>query len=134
MKKLIILITIILFLTGCANDSFKPTPAAEVTEKLTNLESTVVVFGQSTCSACTEYKVVLREILQNYPNVPLFYVETDKDNSGDVSFLIQTYLPNATVTPITYFFVDGTLVKQEVGFFRYSQLKSFLIETGFISE
>lgn len=134
MKKLLILLTLTLALMGCANDSLKSTPAADVTEKLVNLESTIVIFGQSTCSACTEYKAVLKEVIKNYPNVPINYVEFDKDNSSDVASLTQTYLPNATVTPITYFFVDGTLVRQEVGYFRYSQLKSFLVETGFISE
>lgn len=134
MKKLLILLTLTLALMGCANDSFKATPAADVTEKLVNLESVIVVFGQSTCSACIEYKAVLKEVLKNYPNVPLVYVETDKDNSNDVTTLTQTYLPNATVTPITYFFVEGALEKQEVGYFRYSQLKSFLIEIGFINE
>jgi predicted bacteriocin transport accessory protein len=134
MKKLLILLALTLALMGCANDSFKSTPAADVTEKLVNLESAIVVFGQSTCSACTEYKPVLQEVIKNYPDTPIYYVETDKDDSGDVATLTQTYLPNATVTPITYFFVDGVLVRQEVGYFRYSQLKSFLVETGFISE
>ncbi|MBS3991795.1 MAG: thioredoxin family protein [Erysipelothrix sp.] len=134
MKKLLILLALTLALMGCANESFKSTPAAQVTSKLVNLESAIIVFGQSTCSACTEFKPVLEEVIKNYPNTPIYYVETDKDNSSDVATLTQTYLPNATVTPITYFFVDGVLVRQEVGYFRYSQLKSFLIETGFISE
>jgi thiol-disulfide isomerase/thioredoxin len=134
MKKLLIVLVVALALIGCTSDSFKATPAAQVSEKLVNMESTIVVFGQSTCSACIEYKAVLREVLKNYPQVPIHYVESDKDNSSNVSNLVQTYLPDANVTPITYFFVNGTLVRQEIGYFRYSQLKAFLIETGYISE
>jgi thiol-disulfide isomerase/thioredoxin len=134
MKKILILIILALVLFGCADNSFKITPASQVSEKLINLESAVVVFGQSTCAACTDYKPVLQEILKNYPNVPIMYVESDKDNRSDVTALVESFLPDATVTPITYFFVDGELVGIEIGAFRYSQLKGFLIEKGFISE
>lgn len=134
MKKIIALIVLALTLVGCASTGFKATPAKEVSEKLVNLEDVIVVFGQSTCAACTEYKVVLEELMKNYPDLPLVYVETDKDNRSDVAALVEAYLPNATVTPITYFFIDGTLVGQETGAFRYSQLKGFLTDKGFISE
>lgn len=134
MKKILIFIVLVLVLFGCADNSFKSTPASQVSEKLLNLESVVVVFGQSTCAACTDYKPVLQEIIKNYPNVPIVYVETDKDNRSDVTSLVERFLPDATVTPITYFFVDGELVGFERGAFRYSQLKGFLVEKGYISE
>lgn len=134
MKKILIFIVLVLVLFGCADNSFKSTPASQVSEKLLNLESVVVVFGQSTCAACSDYKPVLQEIIKNYPNVPIVYVETDKDNRSDVTSLVERFLPDATVTPITYFFVDGELVGFERGAFRYSQLKGFLVEKGYISE
>jgi thiol-disulfide isomerase/thioredoxin len=134
MKKLLVFMILALVLLGCADNSLKSTPASQVSEKLINLESAVVVFGQSTCAACTDYKPVLQEVLKNYPNVPIMYVETDKDNRSDVTSLVERFLPEATVTPITYFFVNGELVGFERGAFRYSQLKAFLVEKGYISE
>lgn len=134
MKKIMVLIVLALVLFGCVNDTFKITPAAEVTQRLVNLETLVVVFGQSTCAACTDYKLVLQEVRDNFPDLPLFYVETDKDTREDVVALVEGFLPNATVTPITYFFVDGVLVGQERGAFRFSQLRGFLLEKGFITE
>ena len=134
MKRLLILTFLSGILMGCSNNSFKITPAAEVTERLSNLETLVVVFGQSTCAACTDYKIVLQEIKNNFPDLPLVYVETDKDNRGDVTTLVERFLPNATVTPITYFFVEGVLVGQERGAFRYSQLRGFLSDKGLINE
>lgn len=134
MKKIIVMVGIALVLFGCVDNSFKITPAAEVTQRLVNLESIVVVFGQSTCAACTDYKLVLQEVRNQFPDLPLFYVETDKDVRDDVTRLVQEFLPNANVTPITYFFIDGVLVGQERGAFRYSQLVGFLREKGFITE
>lgn len=119
-------------LSGCSsNKSLAIIPAKDVTKRLDNSESLVVVIGQSNCSACIQYKPVLEEILKNY-TVNLTYVEMDKDVIEDVKALIDKYLLEANATPTTYLFKDGKLINTFVGYFDYRETKNMLETNGFL--
>lgn len=133
MKKItILLFMMMMVLSGCSsNKSLAIIPAKDVTKRLDNSESLVVVIGQSNCSACIQYKPVLEEILKNY-TVNLTYVEMDKDVIEDVKALIDKYLLEANATPTTYLFKDGKLINTFVGYFDYRETKNMLETNGFL--
>lgn len=134
MSKTISVLSIILLLilSGCAPKSELPIIKAQaVSERLDANETVVVIIGQSTCSACIQYKPVILEILSNY-DVNIAYVEWDKDNRDDVSALVMNHLIAANATPTTYVFKEGKLTSTKIGYMDYRQLRTLLQEEGFI--
>ena len=134
MKKITVavLLSFFLLLQGCTPASGLPiVKAQQVVQRLENKETLVVIIGQSTCSACIQYKPIIEEILNNY-DVNLAYVEWDKDNRDDVTELVINHLIEANATPTTYIFIDGELTFTRVGLMDYRQLKALLQQEGFI--
>ncbi|NLA78417.1 MAG: hypothetical protein GX845_02580, partial [Erysipelothrix sp.] len=108
MKKLVLILALLLMFVGCSNsaEGLPITSANEVQQQLDQDASLIVVIGQSTCSACLQYRPVLREVVTNY-DVKLAYVELDKDKAKDVNELVDRHLHEANSTPTTYVFKDG---------------------------
>ncbi len=127
MKKYIVLfILLITVLAGCTTGSdVTSIKASDAIERLDAAESMVLVIGISTCSACKEYKPIVREIVKNY-DVEIYYVELDSDVNTDVNSLIEKYLVEARWTPTTYIFKNGVLIESKTGAIKYSTLKDWL--------
>jgi predicted bacteriocin transport accessory protein len=127
MKKFVVLFVLMLtILAGCTSaDVVTSLKASEAIKRLDAAESMVLVIGISTCSACKEYKPIVREIVKNY-DVEIFYVELDSDVNTDVNSLIEKYLVEARWTPTTYIFKNGVLVESKTGAIKYSTLKDWL--------
>lgn len=127
MKKFVVLFVLMLtILAGCTSaDEVTSLKASEAIKRLDAAESMVLVIGISTCSACKEYKPIVREIVKNY-DVEIFYVELDSDVNTDVNSLIEKYLVEARWTPTTYIFKNGVLVESKTGAIKYSTLKDWL--------
>ena len=128
MKKLVVSFVLLLtVLAGCtAADEVTSIKASDAIKRLDAAESMVLVIGISTCSACKEYKPIVREIVKNY-DVEIFYVELDSDVNTDVNSLIEKYLVEARWTPTTYIFKNGILVETKTGAIKYSTLKDWLM-------
>lgn len=127
MKKLLFLMALlVIVVAGCApSKDIKMIKASEAVKRLDAAESMVLVIGVSTCSACKEYKPIIREIVKNY-DVEIFYVELDSDSNADVKALVDKYLVEARWTPTTYIFDKGVLVESKTGAIRYTALKDWL--------
>ena len=128
MKKFVVLLILTLtILSGCTTaDEITSIKASEAIKRLDAAESMVLVIGISTCSACKEYKPIVREIVKNY-DVEIFYVELDSDVNTDINALIEKYLVEARWTPTTYIFKNGVLVESKTGAINYSTLKDWLM-------
>ncbi|MBV1709591.1 MAG: thioredoxin family protein [Erysipelothrix sp.] len=127
MKKFVVIgLLLLTILAGCTTaQDVTSIKATEAIKRLDAAESMVLVIGISTCSACKEYKPIVREIVKNY-DVEIFYVEFDSDVQTDVNSLIEKYLIEARWTPTTYIFKDGVLVESKTGAIKYSMLKDWL--------
>ncbi|PKM86620.1 MAG: hypothetical protein CVU85_07585 [Firmicutes bacterium HGW-Firmicutes-10] len=127
MKKLVVIgLLLLTVFAGCTtSEDVTSIKASEAIRRLDAAESMVLVIGISTCSACKEYKPVVREIVKNY-GVQIFYVELDSDVKTDVNSLIEKYLVEARWTPTTYIFKNGVLVESKTGAIKYSMLKDWL--------
>jgi predicted bacteriocin transport accessory protein len=128
MKKVIVLFVLLFtILVGCTTENdVTQIKASDAIERLDAAESMVLVIGISTCSACKEYKPIVREIVKNY-DVEIFYVELDSDVNTDVNSLIEKYLVEARWTPTTYIFKNGVLIESKTGAIKYSTLKDWLL-------
>ncbi len=133
MKKLVLILALLLMFVGCSNsaEGLPITSAKEVQQQLDQDASLIVVIGQSTCSACLQYRPVLREVVTNY-DVKLAYVELDKDKAKDVNELVDRHLHEANSTPTTYVFKDGERVGMWVGYMDYKATKAFFEKHGMI--
>jgi predicted bacteriocin transport accessory protein len=127
MKKFVVIgLLLLTILAGCSTaQDVTSIKASEAVKRLDAAESMVLVIGISTCSACKEYKPIVREIVKNY-DVQVFYVEFDSDVQTDVNSLIEKYLIEARWTPTTYIFKNGVLVESKTGAIKYSMLKDWL--------
>lgn len=134
MKRLLLILAMVLIITGCSNSAagLPIVSAKQVHQQLDKQETLVVVIGQSTCSACMQYRPVLKEILANY-KVDMAYVELDKDKAKDVTDLVEAHLKDARSTPTTYVFKDGVLVSQFVGAMDYKKTKAYFEENGVLN-
>lgn len=104
MKKIFVLLIISLLLVGCGSQSYTKVDYNELTEKLNNKDSFVLVIGSSTCAACKEYKVTMEEIMTKY-NLEIYNIEIDSLSEEDgrkfsTAFTFQ-------YTPTTIFIVNG---------------------------
>lgn len=133
MKK-IILITLILvgILAGCSSNTstnkIKYVGTDELMEKLDNKESFFLVIGNSTCSACIQYKPTLEELVKN-KDVELFYLEVDTEGAKsdahreNVVNFFENYLEDkVNSTPSTIYFSEGKMDELRVGLVKYSDL------------
>jgi predicted bacteriocin transport accessory protein len=127
MKKIVALVVLLMtVLAGCTTSSdVTSIKASDAIKRLDAAESMVLVIGISTCSACKEYKPIVREIVKNY-EVKIYYLELDSDVNADVTALIEKYLIEARWTPTTYIFKNGVLVESKTGAIKYSTLKDWL--------
>jgi predicted bacteriocin transport accessory protein len=127
MKKIVALVVLLMtVLAGCTTSAdVTSIKASDAIKRLDAAESMVLVIGISTCSACKEYKPIVREIVKNY-EVKIYYLELDSDVNTDVNALIEKYLIEARWTPTTYIFKNGVLVESKTGAIKYSTLKDWL--------
>jgi len=127
MKKIVALFILVMtVLAGCTTSAdVTSIKASDAIKRLDAAESMVLVIGISTCSACKEYKPIVREIVKNY-EVKIYYLELDSDVNTDVTALIEKYLIEARWTPTTYIFKNGVLVESKTGAIKYSTLKDWL--------
>jgi predicted bacteriocin transport accessory protein len=127
MKKIVALFILMMtVLAGCTTSAdVTSIKASDAIKRLDAAESMVLVIGISTCSACKEYKPIVREIVKNY-EVKIYYLELDSDVNTDVTALIEKYLVEARWTPTTYIFKNGVLVESKTGAIKYSTLKDWL--------
>lgn len=118
MKKLLLVcLTMVLVLVGCAQSSSKYIKQEgivvnQIEEKIKNKETFVYVVSSKTCSHCN----ALKKMLETYESDKTIYIfETTTASQADVRKLISRY-PDLKSTPTTFFYKNGELQHTEVGY------------------
>ena len=104
----------------------------QVIEKVENKESFVLLFSQTTCSHCMDYKPKLKRVANRY-KIKIYYLETDL-LSGEESEELKTHF-SFRGTPTTIFVIDGeekTAATRINGDVSEEKIVSKLKSNGFI--
>lgn len=134
-KKILIIFAILLFvLTGCGKTTYEEIKLDELTKKIENKDSFVLVIGSETCSACETYKPTMEQVIKKY-NLTIYYINIYPLKTEEKAKLISyVYYSN---TPTTAIFTDGEVKDTHdnlVGAVRYDEIVSKLKEKGYINE
>ncbi|MBQ1386000.1 MAG: hypothetical protein II510_05000 [Erysipelotrichales bacterium] len=116
MKKIfaIIIVTMIVFLNGCASKGkLVEITAEKAIEKLEHGDTFLFFVGRSDCPRCAEHIETLQGYMKSHP-LTVYYVIQDRDENRD-SFqkLWDTYFPGLEDIPATFYVKDGTIVKNQ---------------------
>lgn len=104
----------------------------QLLQKVEKKESFVVLFSQTTCSHCMEFKPKLERVANRY-KVKIYYLETDLLNEDEYTEL-KTYF-SFSGTPTTVFVIDGeekTAATRINGDVSEEKIVSKLKNNGFI--
>lgn len=113
---------LLIFLTGCGSSYERDTSAGEVVnitvaemqEMIDKKESFAIVFTQTTCAHCIEFKEMLNTYLLDH-NVVLYDVVLDEapadQRKSDLNTIRETF-PGMNQTPSLYYVKDGELENQ----------------------
>jgi len=105
MKKILILISFIILLTGCVGPKTYQTINYKKLEKMLNdNESFVLVVGSATCQACNIYRRTMEEVIKEF-SLMIYYVDVANFNNADIVKLDERF--NIVYTPTTIIIIDG---------------------------
>ncbi|MDY0277563.1 MAG: hypothetical protein RBQ97_05725 [Acholeplasma sp.] len=119
MKKLIvIMLSILLFFSGCKTSGFIEVDTKTVNDKLENSDTFILYMGLSYCSACKIFRSVVKSSIDK-ENFDVFYLEFDKVPEKDQELLTTTITSfleqNETFPysfPILFVIKDGVILDQ----------------------
>lgn len=104
----------------------------EVMKKVNNKESFVLLFSQTTCSHCAQYKPKLSQVAKDY-KINIYYLEVDLLKDKQEKELKKHFSYNST--PVTLFITDGdevTAATRIVGDVSKDKIISKLKSNGYI--
>lgn len=132
MKKILLgLAVLLLVITGCSvKDPVTYKEPAEIIARFDNNETFAFVIGDATCPACQSYLAGTVKEFQSKDGVTLEYIDLDKLDESSMELageLVkkEKYLDGEfSVTPTTYFVVEGKVVEVSEGAVNYETLSS----------
>ncbi len=130
MKKLFAFICMLFLVSGCSKGYTELTYAA-LEEKLNNKESFVFVIGSQTCSACQDYKPILKEVVVKN-DIEIYYMEIQDLTNEEANDLYSKFVYSAT--PTTIFIQNGeetSTYDRIVGLPKYDNLVAKLKVLGY---
>lgn len=131
----ILLGTILYFTLKPKENNLIEIDGTELLKKLENKETFILVFTQTGCVHCSEYKPILNRVLTEN-NIKAY--EINRNNLEKEEETIKNKvneLFNINGTPMTLFINDGeekTTINRISGSTNYTNLKNILKERGFI--
>lgn len=106
-KNLIIIVTLLIFVTGCSaasKDHIKEITFDQFKEKMANKETFVLYVGNKNCSHCVSYKPILEKVLDDY-NIDIYHLDNSKLSNNEHSEF-KSYI-NISGTPTVAFIENG---------------------------
>lgn len=91
----------------------------EFTE-VTNKKTVFIVFYSNWCPICKKLKFTFYEVLENYPNISVYYV--DLYDNIDITKKIKI-----TSTPTTILYSDGKMIDKYIGNLDYSDIEEIIL-------
>ena len=141
-KKAIIIIVICLILLICgiigdrmlSKSNLEEIKYDQMMKKVDNKESFVVLFSQTTCSHCMDFKPKLEKVSNEF-NIKIYYLETDLLDEDTYAELKKKF--SFSGTPTTIFVVKGeekSAATRINGDVSKEKIISKLKSNGFIDE
>jgi len=88
----------------------------------------MIQFGKTKCIWCEHMAPSLKEIKATHPNVPIYYINTDKDVLGAIN-------SNVEVLPTSVFWdEEGKEIGRYEGYLLPEQIMELLVKYGVLSE
>lgn len=142
MKKTIaVLITAILFITGCDKlKTYEEININQFNKMIENKEDFILFIGSSTCSHCAAYKEKVNKFIKEYQQ-KIYYIDIHKFSEEEAA-KFKTIV-NFEGTPTTVFFENGKEKEDENGNVRiyriegnveYSKVVEKIKKAGFIKD
>lgn len=129
----IIAILMISFLNKPKEGSLEKITYNQITEKIENKDSFILIISQSTCSHCATYKPKVKVIAEKY-GLDIYYTDINLEKNKD-TLLKELNLSGAT--PTTLFIQDGketSILNRLEGDFSSETIIEEFRKMGFINE
>jgi len=124
MKKLLLMLLLTL---GSMAYDFGDIPKVKVVD-IPKGKRLMVQFGKTRCIWCEHMAPYLKEIKATHPNVPIYYVNTDKDVLGAIN-------SNVEVLPTSVFWdEEGKEIGRYEGYLLPDQIMELLVKYGVLEE
>ncbi len=110
MKRILLCLSILLFLTGCTES--KPTKSyieigySEYQKKLENKETFALYIGSATCKHCQDLKPTLEKVITDY-DLEMYYIDLSKLEGAEYNAIWDT--SNIGGTPTIVFITNGNI-------------------------
>lgn len=129
---LLVLIALYIYSGNNIREYFIGIDYNELTEKIDNGESFVLVVSSTACSHCAQYKPKVKNFAKDN-KVKIYYTDIDLYSEDDSETFSESF--NVKGTPETLFFIDGqeeSVMGRLSGDVSVDKLKSSLQKYGFI--
>lgn len=129
----IISILIINYINTPKEGELKKITYKEITTKIENEDTFILIVSKSTCSHCATYKPKIKTIAKDY-NIDIYYIDYDTENEETQKQLLKNLNLDGS-TPITMFFENGkekSLLNRLEGDLSSNKVIEKFKEMGFI--
>ena len=141
-KKALIIVSVFLILLVAAivadrmlsKSHFEEIKYDKMMEKVANKDSFIVLFSQTTCSHCKDFKPKLKKVANEF-NIDIYYLETDILDEETSKELKKVF--SFSSTPTTIFIINGeekSAATRIVGDVSREKIISKLKSNGFIDD
>ncbi|MGL4382757.1 MAG: thioredoxin family protein, partial [Bacilli bacterium] len=117
MKRITKIMTLAFVLFSLIACSSKPNDK-DITKKIDNKDSFILVAASTTCSACKQYEPILKDFSKQYPDIDVQIVHIDKLKDSKE---FQTKY-NIEATPTTIYYKDGERKSTKVGLMSKAEI------------
>ncbi len=123
MKKIVSLFVLVFLLTACG----KQNQTSQIAKQLAEKDTFILFISETTCSACAEFKPVLKEVEHNYSVKHVDWViDTDPASKEDKLVLLQQLgLADELATPTLVIVENGVNKAYRIGYLTYRDLLEF---------
>ena len=93
-----------MFTVGCGRGSVEEITFSQYEQMMENKESFILFVGSKTCSHCTEFKITLERVIEDY-NVDFKYIDISNFNADEKKIFSENIRFDGT--PTTVFIQEG---------------------------
>ena len=120
---------------GNVKDKLRYLEVNQISEKLENDDSFILVAGDDMCPACADYKKTLNKFIEDY-EVDIYYLEikgkamSSEEKTEILDFRSDKLLDDRLASPTTYRINEGKVIDNELGAIKEGDLYNFFVGRG----